>query len=175
MLASTIRVSLLPLLIVGAAAIAEQRPWVDDLNKPSQWSVYGEGNPAKIETSKRGVLKLSLGHVVYGWPYEYQWSGIHRHVALNVRLFPILEATLSQVQPGSYAHLELSVLDRDGHAVKSLRSETLIKPGVITWDLGSQLDPATYEVDLRLIVGGANEGCSVTYDRVGLSPRHITP
>ncbi len=166
----TVALSLAAFAVSADEGVGRARAWHDDFRRVSYWNVYGTGNPAKIECLRPHGMRLSLNHVPFGWPYTYQWSGARQEVELDIRRFPILKTNLSDVEGGSYAHLEISVLDGFGKAVKNFRSETFTHSGLITWDLGKLLDPAVYTVDLRLIVGGDNAGCSVTYDSIGLEP-----
>jgi len=138
--------------------------WNDELNRPSLWEALAMENRAKVDTTTKGALNLSLGHVPEGWPYEYQWSGVSREAKVDIGKFPVLSAWVSQVS--GYAHLDVDVIDAAGKPVKTLRSSTLTSPGVSNVDLRQGLDPAVYRLRLRLIVGGPNDGCSATYNWV---------
>jgi hypothetical protein len=134
----------------------------DEMKSVVPWTIYNRDRAPAMTITRKG-LKMTLGHVPAGWPYEYQWSGARRTIKLDVAHYGRLVADVPAVSPGSYAHLELSILDAQGKEAKNLRSESVTEPGQIDFDLSTQLVPATYTIDLRLIVGGRNEGASVTY------------
>ena len=136
--------------------------WKDDLGSTKGWKSLPVENRVKVQAPKHGLMRLSLGHVVDGWPYEYQWSGVTKDVRGDIGRYPALMARLVDVQ--GYTHLDIEVLDAQGKVTKSMRSSTLTAPGLCTIDLSKHLDPAVYRLRLRLIVGGPNEGCSSTYD-----------
>jgi hypothetical protein len=138
--------------------------WNDELNHPDRWSPLSIDNKAKVEASKKGRLTLSLGQRPADWPYTYQWSGVQQKLHVDLARFPVVAARLNQVT--GYAHLDIDVLDAAGKVVKGFRSTTLDGPGVVWTDLSKSLDPAIYTLNLRLIVGGDNSGCSVAYDWV---------
>jgi hypothetical protein len=137
-------------------------PFADSMKSVTPWSVYNRDRTPEITATKAG-LKMVLGAVPSAWPYEYQWSGVKRTIRLDVARNGRIVADVSQVGKGSYAHLELAVLDASGKEVKILRSASLNEPGQISFDLTKSLDPALYTLSLRLIVGGANAGASATY------------
>lgn len=138
--------------------------WHDELNNLKPWHVLAVENRPGVTAPARGSLKLSLSKVPTGWPYTFQWSGVQRDVTVDIGRHPFLAAQVAEV--AGYGHLDIDVLDRQGKAVKTLRTSTLQAPGVCFIDLSKDLDPAVYRLRLRLIVGGPNEGCSVTYNWV---------
>ena len=81
---------------------------------------------------------------------------------MDIARFPNLIASITEVS--GYAHLDVDVLDDKGKAVKTLRSPTLTSPGVSAINLRESLDPAVYQLRVRMIVGGPNAGCSASYD-----------
>jgi hypothetical protein len=139
------------------------KPWHDETSFAG-WKSYNLDNPPQIRVIKRSGLQLSLPHVKYGWPYAYQWSGVKKTFLYNVGQLPLLSLKVGTLQPGSYAHFEVHVLDSKGTDVKGLRSTTLTNVGVATLDLSKSLDPASYTLEVVLIVGGDNAGCSATYE-----------
>jgi len=143
-----------PAIVVG---------WNDELDSVDRWAPLGVANQARANVPFRGTMLLSLGHVPADWPYTYQWSGVTQDAWVDVGLFPMLMARVPWVQ--GYAHMDIDVLDEE-KVVKTIRSTTLNGPGISSIDLRTQLDPATYHLRLRLIVGGDNAGCSATYDWV---------
>jgi hypothetical protein len=138
--------------------------WADELDQPGRWSPLGVLNQARLNVAEPGKLLLSLGQVPTDWPYTYQWGGFAQDATVDVARFPVLMARVLWVV--GYAHMDIDVLDGNGKAVKTIRSSTLNGPGISTIDLSGALDPATYHLRLRLIVGGQNSGCSATYDWV---------
>ena len=141
-------------------------------------------NRARVDFVRLGDVRLSLGQVPANWPYAYQWSGLKRDLRVEVDRYPVLMALVTHVQ--GYAHLDIDVLDANGRAVRTLRSSTLnvstlpkaaagsglegprsskpeILSGVVEADLGKELLPGTYRLQVRLIVGGDNSGCSAEY------------
>jgi hypothetical protein len=132
------------------------------MNRLGNWAALDVDNKAKVGTLHKGQLDLSLGHVPAGWPYQYQWSGVTQDFRLDVARYSVLVARVSDLH--GYAHLEIEVLDRNGKPKKGLRSNTLQQPGILQADLSTTLDPATYHLRVRLIVGGPNEGCNATYN-----------
>lgn len=84
---------------------------------------------------------------------------------MDIGKYPFLTANVSELL-GGYAHMDIDVLDSAGKAVKTLRSSTLQAGGLSFVNLRESLDPAIYTLQLRLIVGGSNEGCWATYDWV---------
>lgn len=138
--------------------------WCDELNSTGYWSPLAMENQARINVPYPGFVLLSLGHVPDNWPYTFQWSGISQDAQVDVARFPVLMARVQWVQ--GYAHMDIDVLDARGKAVRTLRSSTLNGPGLSKIDLSQVLDPASYRLRLRLIVGGDNSGCSATYDWV---------
>lgn len=138
--------------------------WHDELNNPKPWRVLAVENRPSVTAPARGSLKLSLSKVPTGWPYTFQWSGVQRDITVDIGRHPFLSAQVADVT--GYGHLDIDVLDRQGKAVKTLRTSTLQTPGVCFIDLSKDLDPAVYRLRLRLIVGGPNEGSSVTYNWV---------
>lgn len=138
--------------------------WCDELNSATYWSPLAMENQARVNVPYPGYVLLSLGHVPDNWPYAYQWSGISQDAQVDVARFPVLMARVQWVQ--GYAHMDIDVLDARGKAVKTLRSSTLNERGLSKIDLSQTLDPGTYRLRLRLIVGGDNSGCSATYDWV---------
>lgn len=147
-------------------ASAIQCGWHDELNDPLRWSDLAMDNKARLNEPSEGRFILSLGHVPANWPYEFQWSGVSQDAFDSIDRFPVLMARVEYVQPGSYAHMDIDVVDSSGKAVKTFRSSTLRGPGLSTIDFTGQLDPAFYHLRLRLIVGGDNVGCAATYDWV---------
>ena len=139
--------------------------WHDELNSQLPWKPLDMENKAKISMPVRGALRMDLGKVPAGWPYQYQWSGLTRDAQVDIAKYPFLSASVSQIL-GGYAHMDIDVLDANGTAVKTFRSSTLQAGGVTFIDLSTVLDPATYHLRLRLIVGGSNEGCYATYNWV---------
>lgn len=127
-----------------------------------RWSHLAIENKPAISKRKHGLLELELKQVPNGWPYEYQWSGITRHVRVDIAKFPVLQASVPRLV--GYAHLDIEVLDSSGKAVKGVRSTTITSPGTIVANLGDSLDPAIYRLRLRLIVRGPNSGCKAVYD-----------
>ena len=82
---------------------------------------------------------------------------------INIAKYPYLGAQVTDIYAG-YAHMDIDVLDADGKPYKTIRSNTLQSPGISFVNLKDHLDPATYNLQLRLIVGGPNSGCSATYN-----------
>jgi hypothetical protein len=134
----------------------------DEMRSLVPWNIYNTDRSPSMTITSKG-LKVTLGHVPDGWPYAYQWSGARRTIQLDVAHYPRLVADVPEVSSGSYAHFELSVLDANDREVKNLRSASVTEPGQIDFDLSKDLLPAIYKIDLRLIVGGSNNGASVTY------------
>lgn len=143
--------------------------WHDEMSTPKYWSPLGIENQAKVIETGGGVMTLQLPHVPAGWPYSYQWSGVTRDMRVDIAKYPVLMARVPWIQ--GYAHMDIEVLDFRGKAIKGFRSTTLTSPGIAEIDLSKSLDPATYVLRLRLIVGGPNEGCSAAYDWV----RYLKP
>jgi hypothetical protein len=139
--------------------------WHDEMNDARVWSPSNVENKARVSVPTRGAVRLDLGQVPEGWPYEYQWSGITRRATVDLARFPYLSAWVSHLL-GGYAHMDIDVLDAKGKAVKGFRSSTLKAGGITAIDLSTVLDPAIYTLQIRLIVGGSNQGCWATYDWV---------
>lgn len=137
--------------------------WHDELNKSKTWSPLAVENKPKVSVPFQGAMRLTLGKVPAGWPYEYQWSGVQRDATVDIARHPYLTANVSQLL-GGYAHMDVDILDASGNAVKGFRSSTLQAGGVLFLDFKNQLDPAVYRMRIRLIVGGSNEGCYATYN-----------
>lgn len=135
--------------------------WNDEFDYVEPWRVLESSNKAGV-VSEVGHSKLVLGPVPEGWPYEYQWSGIQREVRIDVAQYPYLIAKVDNVL--GYAHVDIDVLDAAKNPVKGLRASTLQTSGLSWIDLSQELDPAVYTLRIRLIVGGSNAGCSVSYD-----------
>ncbi|MDR3689264.1 MAG: hypothetical protein P4L46_07795 [Fimbriimonas sp.] len=164
-----------------------QLGWHDELRNVNRWRPLDMDNKAKCEIIAAGNVRLSLGHVPEGWPYGFQWSGLKRNVTADVARFPVLMAFVGPVR--GYAHLDVDVLDADGKAVKTIRSNTVnvtavkrssmpgmegansdrfqVPAGVLQCELAKELLPATYSMQIRMIVGGGNGGCSATYHWIG--------
>ena len=138
--------------------------WHDELNDLKPWRILPVENRPRMTAPVRGALRLVLAKVPEGWPYTYQWSGVQREASVDIGRHPFFSAHVSQVQ--GYAHVDIEVLDREGKAVKNFRTSSVQASGVCFIDLSKDLDPAIYRLRLRLIVGGPNEGCSVTYNWV---------
>lgn len=138
--------------------------WHDEFTTSRRWSPLNIDNKASVELGRGDVLGLTLGHVPDGWPYTFQWSGVTRDLRIDAARFPILMAHVPSVQ--GYAHMDVDVLDARGKSVRTLRSTTLNAKGISSLDLAQELHPATYNLRLRLIVGGPNEGCHADYDWV---------
>jgi hypothetical protein len=148
--------------------------WHDDFDRQGAWQPLDMENRADERLLRPGTLRLSLKHVPDGWPYAYQWSGLKTNILADVARYPVLMAYVTHVH--GYAHLDIDVLDADDHPVKTMRSSTInvstlkdsgeageIPEGLVVADLGKELLPANYHLQLRLIVGGANSGCSAEY------------
>jgi hypothetical protein len=135
------------------------------MNRPKSWTPLSVGNPIKTSIPFAGALRLDLKQVASGWPYEYQWGGAFQRLKVDIARFPVLCAKVSQLL-GGYAHMDVDVLNAAGEPVKSLRSSTLQAGGVTAIDLSSDLDPAVYTLEVRLMVGGSNAGCWATYNWV---------
>lgn len=135
--------------------------WHDEMNEPRRWQPIVGDVKLQMSSPKFGLISLNLGPVSQSWPYEYQWSGATQVADVDVASFPILMARVGNVE--GYAHLDVEVLDAAGNAFKNLRSTSLTKPGIVRLNLSEELDPATYHIRLRLIVGGSNSGCTANY------------
>ena len=158
--------------------------WHDEFCNLASWHALNMDNKAIIELASPGQLKLLLGQVPRDWPYAFQWSGIKQNIQADVAHFPVLMAYVGTVH--GYAHLDVDVLDADNKPVKTLRSSTIntstsssvlpgyghgsrldslprIAAGVSVVDLGKELLPSVYNLQIRLIVGGDNSGCKTTY------------
>ncbi|MEZ0326333.1 MAG: hypothetical protein ACAH95_10545 [Fimbriimonas sp.] len=134
----------------------------DEMRSLVPWTIYNKERPPAMTVTSKGI-KMTLPHVPEGWPYAYQWSGARRKITLDVARYGRLVADVPEITKGSYAHFEIAVLDAKDQEVKGFRSESVTEPGQIQFDLSTQLLPATYRLDVRLIVGGSNEGASATY------------
>ncbi len=143
--------------------------WHDEMTSARRWQPLSIDNKARVADAGSGQSRLSLGHVPEGWPYQYQWSGVSRDMRIDISRFPVLMAFVPGVH--GYAHMDIDVLDARGKAVRGFRSSTLTAPGVSQIDLGESLDPAIYNLRVRLIVGGPNEGCQADYDWVRFAKR----
>ena len=170
---------------------ASQRPsrppiligWHDEFSRLRDWRALDMDNRARAELISSHSLRLSLGPTPPKWPYAYQWSGLKRDVTADVARYPVVMAFVGHIH--GYAHLDIDVLDAEGHPVKTMRSSTLnidaiprpacagfpgpasrpveIESGVVVADLSKELLPATYSLEVRLIVGGPNAGCYAMY------------
>ena len=156
-------------LLLQRPAAAVRVGWNDELNSVRGWKALEVENRPSISQPKRGAVLLSLSPKGADWPYEFQWSGITRDAKVDIARFPVLTARVRDVH--GYAHLDIEVLDAEGKALKGFRSTTVTTEGLSTIDLGQSLDPAVYTLRLRLIVGGPNAGCDVTYDWVRFTNR----
>ncbi|MBS1705370.1 MAG: hypothetical protein JST40_05820 [Armatimonadetes bacterium] len=145
----------------GTPTAQIQAGWSDEFFYESLWHPLGIINQANVTLPKPGRLKLSLNKVPADWPYQYQWSGVTRDIMVDIGRFPFLIASVPEVN--GYAHLDIDVLNAKLEPVKGFRSTTTQAAGCVFIDLGANLDPAIYRLRLRLIVGGSNDGCSVTY------------
>ncbi len=135
--------------------------WNDEFNSSSQWHSLEVDNRVGVAEGK-GKVKLVLGPVPKDWPWQYQWSGLQQDIRIDISRYSYLLAKVDDIY--GYAHLDIEVLNAEKKPVKSFRTSTLQKAGISFIDLSSQLDPAVYSLRIRLIVGGANTGCSATYD-----------
>lgn len=161
---------LLPILLLTGQA-SSQRPgrapvmvgWSDELNHVTDWSPLRNGNDPKMSVPIKGALRLTMAPVPENWPYEYQWGGVARRAKVDIGNFPVLSARVSELL-GGYAHVAVDVLDPKGQVKKSFSSTPLQAGGVTSLDLGAVLDPAIYNLQIRLIIGGSNKGCWGTYN-----------
>lgn len=160
-------------LVVGCALpnMSLQRPsdpirvgWRDEMNIRNSWRPLDVDNKPVVTFPKHGAMRLALGKVPNDWPYTYQWSGVRRRAVVDIARYPYLSASVTDLQ--GYAHMDIEVLDAAGKNVKGFRSSTLQADGVCYVDLTGQLDPAVYTMEIRLIIGGPNEGCRGTYNWV---------
>ena len=142
--------------------------WHDELDNSSNWKHLIIDNKPKLAVPNPGTLRLTLGQVPAGWPYEYQWSGVTRRVQIDIAKTLFLGAYVCEL-PAGYAHMDIDVLDAVGKPIKTIRINTLQNPGVSFVNLRDSLEPGTYNLQLRLIVGGPNSGCSATYDWIRFS------
>ena len=141
--------------------------WNDEMDTRSSWSPLRVENKAFVATPTNGTLFLGLDQVPPNWPYQYQWSGVSQDAYVDLAKFPVLQARLLQVQ--GYAHLDIDVVDPDGHVSNTLRTTTLNNEGISTLDFRGSLKPGYYHFRLRLIIGGQNSGCCSTFDWVRFS------
>ncbi|HZH99483.1 MAG TPA: hypothetical protein VEX38_10970, partial [Fimbriimonadaceae bacterium] len=75
---------------------------------------------------------------------------------------------------GSYAHVDVEELDVHGKQSWGMRTSALLAPGLCTLDIGSQ-HPGIRRLQLRLIIGGPNEGARVGYSYVRFIRRQDLP
>ena len=134
------------------------------MNIRNSWRPLEVENKPTVTFPKHGAMRLELGKVPTDWPYTYQWSGVRRRATVDISRYPFLSARVADLH--GYAHLDIDVLDAAGKKVKGIRSSTLQADGVSFVDLTSQLDPATYTLEIRLIIGGPTDGCWGTYNWV---------
>ncbi len=59
--------------------------------------------------------------------------------------------------------MDIEERDIEGHAVRGIRTPTLLSPGLSIQDVGQAWGPQTRRVYLRLIVGGGLSGASCDY------------
>lgn len=136
--------------------------WHDEFDSRRSWAHLAVENKAKAAQLAKGTIHLWLEHVPSNWPYEFQWSGVTRQVRNDIGGFPILMTRVTELQ--GYTHLDIDALDNEGQTLKTFRSPTLTSPGVSSLDLSRELPPKLTKLRIRMIVGGSNAGCSVTYD-----------
>lgn len=160
-------------LVLFAALASTQRShvhrpvvigWHDEFNDVRSWRPLDVDNKAYVTSLKPGTVHLWLERVPSDWPFAFQWSGVTREAPVDIERFPILLARVTTVQ--GYAHMDIDVLNHEGQAIKTVRSSTLVSPGVSEVDLSRDLALNDHNVRVRLIVGGENTGCSATYDWV---------
>ncbi|MBS1722151.1 MAG: hypothetical protein JSS66_03985 [Armatimonadetes bacterium] len=157
----------LTLLLALAAPQADTMTcgWLDEMNNTFIWKPIAMENQPEVYSEQRGLLSMRLPHVPDGWPYAYQWSGVTRDIIVDLDRYPVLVARVSQLQQGSYAHLDIAELDIHGKESWTTRSTTLQTPGLSVADVGKERH-GVRRLRLRLIVGGPNEGCSCSYSYV---------
>ena len=138
--------------------------WSDEMNIRNSWRHLEIDHKPTMTFPKHGAMRLELSKVPSDWPYTYQWSGVRQRAVVDIVHFPFLTSSVTDLQ--GYAHMDIDVLDAAGKKVKGFRSSTLQSDGVSFVDLAGQLDPAAYTMEIRLIIGGPNEGCRGTYNWV---------
>lgn len=134
--------------------------WHDEFNANQTWKPLVTENSLHSRATF-GSLALSLNQVPKNWPYEYQWNGVTADVKVNLLKYPVLMARVDNLQ--GYAHVDLDVLDGKGKSLISYRSSTLTSSGIAIFDTKNNFMAGTYDLRLRLILGGPNSGCSATY------------
>lgn len=158
-------------LLLGILPVAAQSPlppikvgWSDEMNIRNSYLHLEIDRKPTMTFPRHGAMRLELGKVPSDWPYTYQWSGVRQRAVVDIARFPFLTASVTDLQ--GYAHMDIDVLDAAGRKVKGFRSSTLQSNGVSYVDLTAQLDPAVYTLEIRLIIGGPNNGCRGTYNWV---------
>jgi hypothetical protein len=137
--------------------------WTDELNTISSWAPRDGGMRAEAYSESPGAMTLRLAHVPDGFPYSYQWGGVTREATVDLGRYPVLVARVLDVRPRSYTHLDVESRDYSGKPVTTLRTPTLVKGGLIVFDLGDTLGTDVRRLTLRINVGGAPEGAKCTY------------
>ena len=138
--------------------------WHDEMNDPGPWRPIGLENQPDVYAARPGVVTLRLPHVPDGFPYQFQWSGVTRSISADLGHFPVLIARVDSLEEGTYAHLEVEERDFSGRPVRTLRSPTLVRPGLTILDLGKEIGPSVRRLTLRLIVGGKLAGAQCDYN-----------
>jgi len=149
--------------------------WHDEFNDLGGWKPIGLENAADVYAARPGAMTLRLPHVPEGFPWSFQWSGVTATASVDLGRYPIVVARISRVQKGSYAHLDLEERDYSGHPVRTLRSSTVVEPGLSVLDLGKEWGSYTRRIVLRLIVGGALTGAQCEYAWVRFVRREDLP
>lgn len=122
-------------------------------------------NKPEVYTDRTHVLWMRLPHVPEGWPYQFQWSGVTTDTIVDLDRFPIVVAAVSRMKAKSYAHMDIGELDVSGKPAWGERSSTLTQTGLSIGDIGKD-HHGVRRLNLRLIVGGPNEGASAAYSYV---------
>ena len=146
--------------------------WHDEMNDPNSWHPLGQENPPDVYAEHKGSLTLRLPHVPDGYPYQFQWSGVTRTLSANLARYPVLTARVSNLELGSYAHLDVEERDVNGKPVRSWRSPTLTHSGITLLDMGKVAGADTRRLTLRLIIGGRLAGAKGEYDWVRFVSRN---
>ncbi len=138
--------------------------WHDEMNDSGLWHPLSMENQPDVYAARKGSLTLRLPHVLDGFPYQFQWSGVTRTVSADLARYPVLMARVSSLEAGSYAHLDIEERDISGKAVRSWRSATLTRPGITLVDMGKAAGADTRRLTIRLIIGGKLAGAKGEYD-----------
>jgi hypothetical protein len=88
---------------------------------------------------------------------------VTREATVDLSRYPVLVARVLTVSPHGYTHLDVESRDYLGKPVTTLRTPTLVEPGLIVFDLGDTLGTDVRRLTLRINVGGAVEGAKCSY------------